>query len=389
MRWNWTQPGWPNFQYDSASVEPLERRFLLSSGEILGAVRHVTSEERGRLRIELLSEEAMRTSAIEGEVLDRSSVQSSLRRQFGLTADGAPSRPREQGVAEMMVDAYSNYAAPLTHDTLCRWHGMLLSHDHSLETIGAYRRHDDAMQIVSGRIDQPTVHFEAPPSAQIQGEMNTFVDWFNRTAPNGPAPLPALTRAALGHLWFESIHPFEDGNGRLGRALAEKSLAQNIGQPSLIALAYTIERDRNGYYDQLATHQRTLDVTDWLLWFAETVLKAQQVTLTRVAFFIAKAKFYDQFRNRLNDRQAKVIDRMFREGPDGFKGGLSAENYISITGTSRATTTRDLKQLAEMGALRRTGERRHTRYWLMFGYERKEVSDHPRSGNAYFAEDGR
>ncbi|GHE04498.1 cell division protein Fic [Defluviimonas sp. 20V17] len=389
MRRNWTQPGWPNFQYDSASVEPLERRFLLSSGEILGAVRHVTSEERGRLRIELLSEEAMRTSAIEGEVLDRSSVQSSLRRQFGLTADGAPSRPREQGVAEMMVDAYSNYAAPLTHDTLCRWHGMLLSHDHSLETIGAYRRHDDAMQIVSGRIDQPTVHFEAPPSAQIQGEMNTFVDWFNRTAPNGPAPLPALTRAALGHLWFESIHPFEDGNGRLGRALAEKSLAQNIGQPSLIALAYTIERDRNGYYDQLATHQRTLDVTDWLLWFAETVLKAQQVTLTRVAFFIAKAKFYDQFRNRLNDRQAKVIDRMFREGPDGFKGGLSAENYIAITGTSRATTTRDLKQLAEMGALRRTGERRHTRYWLMFGYERKEVSDHPRSGNAYFAEGGR
>lgn len=364
MRWNWTQPDWPNFRYDRAAIEPLERRFLLSSGEILGAVRHVTGEERDRLRIELLSEEAMRTSAIEGEVLDRSSVQSSLRRQFGLTTEGAPSKPREQGIAEMMVDVYSNHAAPLTHDTLSHWHGMLLSHDRGLETIGAYRRHDDAMQIVSGRIDRPTVHFEALPSAQVQGEMDVFIDWFNRTAPEGSTPLPALTRAALGHLWFESVHPFEDGNGRLGRALAEKSLAQNIGQPSLIALAYTIERDRKGYYDQLEAHQKTLDVTAWLLWFGETVLNAQQVTLTRVAFFIAKAKFYDQFRDRLNDRQAKVIERMFREGPEGFKGGLSAENYIAITGTSRATTTRDLQDLVEMDALNRTGERRHTRYWL-------------------------
>lgn len=364
MPWNWTQPGWPNFRYDVAAAEPLEWRFLLSSGEILGAVRHVTGDERDRLRIALLSEEAMRTSAIEGEVLDRSSVQSSLRRQFGLTADSAPSRPREQGIAEMMVDVYLNYAAPLTHDTLCRWHRMLLSHDCGLETIGAYRRHFDAMQIVSDRADRPTVHFEAPPSAEVQREMNTFVDWFNSTAPDASAPLPALTRAALGHLWFESIHPFEDGNGRLGRVLAEKSLAQNIGQPSLIALAHMIERDQNGYYDQLETHQKILDVTDWLLWFAETVLKAQQVTLTRVAFCIAKAKFYDQFRDRLNDRQAKVIVRLFREGPEGFKGGLSAENYIAITGTSRATTTRDLKDLVEMGALARTGERRHTRYWL-------------------------
>ena len=121
---------------------------------------------------------------------------------------------------------------------------------------------------------------------------------------------------------------------------------------------------RKAYYDQLETHQKTLDVTGWLIWFAEIVLKAQQATLTRVAFFIAKAKYYDQFRDRLNERQAKVIERMFREGPDGFKGGLSAENYIAITGTSRATTTRDLQDLVEMGALNRTGERRHTRYWL-------------------------
>ncbi len=364
MSWNWTQPDWPEFRYNPFALDAPERRFLLSSGEILGAVRHVKSDERDQLRIELLSEEAVQTSAIEGEVLDRLSVQSSLRRHLGLAPDSYPQKPREQGIAEMMVDVYSGFATPLDHQTLCRWHSMLLSHDRSLETVGAYRRHEDAMQIVSGRLDRPTIHFEAPPSSRVGDEMESFVDWFNKTGPGGERPLPALTRAGLGHLYFESIHPFEDGNGRLGRTLAEKSLAQNIGQPSLIALAFTIERDRKAYYDQLEAHQKTLDVTGWLVWFAETVLRAQQVTLEHVAFFIAKARFYDLHRDQLNDRQGKAIARMFREGPAGFTGGLSAENYISISGTSRATATRDLHDLVEKVALTRTGERRHTRYWL-------------------------
>jgi Fic family protein len=364
MAWNWQIPGWPDFRYDAVALAPFEQRFLRSSGEILGAVHHVSPSERDQLRIDLLSDEAVKTSAIEGEMLDRQSVQSSLRRQLGLSPDSYPTKPREQGVAEMMVDVYSTYAEPLTHETLFRWHSMLLSQDRRLESVGAYRQHEDAMHIVSGRVDRPTVHFEAPPSKQVSDEMDAYVDWFSRTVPDAEEPLTALTRAGLGHLYFESIHPFEDGNGRLGRALAEKSLAQNIGQPSLIALAFTIERKRREYYDQLERHQKTLDVTPWLIWFADTVLAAQQVTLDRVGFFIAKAHFYDQHREALNERQAKVIDRMFREGPDGFKGGLSAENYISITGTSRATATRDLQYLAEIGALRRTGELRYTRYWL-------------------------
>ena len=364
MTRNWTQVGWPEFKYSTSVLEALERSFLLSSGEILGAVRHVGGAERGRLRIEILSEEAMRTSAIEGEILDRLSVQSSLRRHFGLTLDSQPIKPREQGVAEMTVDVYSTFASPLDHQTLFRWHGMLLAHDRKLETVGGYRRHDDAMQIVSGRMDRPTVHFEAPPSARVPEEMQDFIAWFNRTAADGLTPLPALTRAGLGHLYFESIHPFEDGNGRLGRALAEKSLAQNIGRPSLIALSYTIERDRKAYYDQLEAHQKSLDITDWLVWFAKTVLAAQQATLDRVFFFIAKARFYDLHRNQMNNRQGKAIERMFREGPAGFLGGLSADNYIAITSTSRATATRDLQDLVEKGMLTRSGERRHTRYWL-------------------------
>ena len=365
MPWNWQIKDWPDFRYDASTIAPFEESFLLSSGEILGAVHHVSPSERDQLRIDLLSDEAMKTSAIEGEMLDRLSVQSSLRRHLGLEPDNYPAKPREQGVAEMMVDVYSTYAEPLTHETLFRWHEMLLSHDRRLETIGAYRRHEDAMQIVSGRYDRPTVHFEAPPSDHVPDEMDRYVEWFNGTAPDAANALPALTRAGLSHLYFESIHPFEDGNGRLGRALAEKSLAQNIGQPSLIALAFTIERDRKAYYDQLERHQKTLDVTPWLAWFAKTVLTAQQVTLDRVGFFIAKAHFYDRHRNQFNDRQAKAIERMFREGPDGFEGGLSAENYLSITGTSRATATRDLQELVDMGALSRTGERRYTRYWLI------------------------
>ncbi len=364
MAWNWQAPGWPEFRYDAAAIAPFEQQFLLSSGEILGAVHHIGPTERDQLRIDLLSDEAMKTSAIEGEMLDRLSVQSSLRRHLGLSPDSYPAKPREQGVAEMMVDVYSNYAEPLAHQTLYRWHEMLLSHDRRLETMGAYRRHEDAMQIVSGRLDRPVVHFEAPPSKQVTGEMDRYVDWFNRTAPGAPQPLPALTRAGLGHLYFESIHPFEDGNGRLGRALAEKSLSQNTGQPSLIALAFSIERERKTYYEQLERHQKTLDVTPWLQWFAGTVLTAQKVTLDRVGFFIAKARFYDRHRGQMNERQAKAIERMFKAGPDGFKGGLSAENYLSITGTSRATATRDLQDLVETGALSRTGERRYTRYWL-------------------------
>jgi Fic family protein len=176
--------------------------------------------------------------------------------------------------------------------------------------------------------------------------------------------LPALTRAGIAHLYFVSIHPFEDGNGRIGRAIAEKSLAQNLEHPTLIALAYTIERKRKDYYAALEHNNHDLEISDWLQYFACTVLAALDNTIKRVDFYIAKAKFFERLRDQFNGRQTKVIARMFREGIDGFKGGLSAENYISIAETSRATATRDLQDMVEKGALTRTGERRHTRYRL-------------------------
>ena len=377
MRWNWQLPDWPDFRFDADRLRASEEQFLKGSGVVIGALHHLDADERDGLTIELISQEVVDSSAIEGEILDRASVQSSLARHLGFATDSRRASAAEAGAAELMADVYRNHAESLDNQTLFAWHAMLMNGRRDITDVGRYRTHEDAMQIVSGALHAPRVHFEAPPSDTVPMEMARFIAWFNGSAPASANPLPAITRAAISHLWFESIHPFEDGNGRLGRALAEKSLAQNIGQPSLIALAYTIERDRKGYYDRLEAHQKTLDVTAWLLWFGETVLNAQQVTLTRVAFFIAKAKFYDKFRDRLNDRQAKVIERMFREGPKGFKGGLSAENYIAITGTSRATTTRDLQDLVEMGALMRTGERRHTRYWLLFESEQNKLSDQP------------
>lgn len=241
---------------------------------------------------------------------------------------------------------------------------MLLEGGRTVEVIGGYRTHAAPTQVVSGPDYKRKVHFEAPPSARMPDEMKRFISWFNDTAPKGPKPLSALTRAALVHLYFVCIHPFEDGNGCIGRALAEKSLAQNLGQPSLIALAYTIERKRKDYYAVIERNNKELEIDGWMTYFANTVLEAQNNTINRVDFYVAKAKFYDTFRDKLNDRQVKIITRMFKEGIDGFQGGLSAENYISITGTSRATATRDLQDLVALGAFTKTGQLRHTRYAL-------------------------
>jgi Fic family protein len=194
--------------------------------------------------------------------------------------------------------------------------------------------------------------------------MTRFVAWFNRTAPGGKDPLPALTRAGMSHLYFECIHPFEDGNGRIGRALAEKALAQSVGQPSLIALAATILARRARYYDALEDANKANEITPWLAWFAGTTIEAQRRTLALTEFLIDKTQLFDRLRAEINERQKKALLRMFEEGPEGFKGGMSAGKYATITGASPATTTRDLTDLVEKGVLVREGELRHARYLL-------------------------
>jgi Fic family protein len=194
--------------------------------------------------------------------------------------------------------------------------------------------------------------------------MEGFIAWFNRTAPDGTDSLTGLTRAAVAHLYFESIHPFEDGNGRIGRAICEKALSQCIGHPTLTALAATMLLRRKAYYAALQAASRDNAITSWIAWFAGITIEAQRRTLARVEFVVDKTKLLDRLHDRLNDRQQKALLRMLREGPEGFAGGLSAGNYMTITGAPPATATRDLGDMFAKGALQRTGERRHARYHL-------------------------
>ena len=364
MKWNWQKPAWPRFRWDQRALSEREGRFLREAGVVVGALKHVGEDQRSNLVIELISTEAVKTSEIEGEILDRASVQSSLRRNFGLGNEDRRVPPAEQGIADMMTELYRGFGAPLTHEKLFAWHSMVMRGRKDVKDIGRYRTHQEPMQVVSGAIYQPTIHFEAPPSSVMASEMDRFLEWFKATGPGGEGSLPPLTRSGLAHLYFVCIHPFEDGNGRIGRAISEMALSHGLGEPALLALSQTIQSDRKRYYAMLEQSNQALEVTAWLEYFAETVLDAQAYALRLVDFLIAKTRLYDRLLGSLNERQEKVLARMFREGVEGFKGGLSAENYMAITGTSPATATRDLADLVMKGALRRTGERRHTRYWL-------------------------
>lgn len=357
MNWNWQHPDWPNWSFDPTRLANLERQFLLGSGRLMGAWQHLGNADKDQLKFDLLSDEAIKTSEIEGEFLDRASVQSSVRRQFGLSVD-RKSGPAENGIAELMVSCFNSFGETLNDDTMFNWHRLVCAGRTDLDVIGNYRTHSAPMQVVSGPLQKTVVHFEAPPSDKMGAEMTRFLAWFETI------DLPALTKAGLAHLYFVTIHPFEDGNGRLARALSEKALAQALGQPSLLALSRQIEAQRKGYYEALHASNTSLEVTDWLLWFAQTALDAQGYSIAMIDHLIAKTKMMDRLRGQLNPRQEKALIRMFEAGPDGFLGGLSAKNYISITDTSVPTATRDLGDLVAKRALTRTGERKATRYWL-------------------------
>jgi Fic family protein len=364
MTWNWQRPDWPHFAWNQDRLDTAEKEFLLGSGVFLGAIKHLGDNDRNQLTVEAMSTEALTTSEIEGEILDRASVQSSIQRQLGLAAEKRKVGAAEQGISEMMIDLYKSFSSALTDETLFAWHGMLLGGRRDLKDIGRYRTGDEPMQVISGPVGAPKIHFQAPPSSRVPKEMTRFIAWFNRTAPDGKEPLPALTRAGISHLYFDCIHPFEDGNGRIGRALSEKALAQSVGQPTLIALAATILARRARYYDALENANKANEITPWLAWFAGTTIEAQRRTLALIEFLIDKTKLFDRLGAEINERQKKALLRMFEEGPEGFKGGMSAGKYGTITGASPATTTRDLADLVEKGAFVREGELRHARYLL-------------------------
>lgn len=361
MKWIWEQEDWPDFSFDATRITQFEREFHRNAGLIIGTLNGFSSDDINELRVAILSNEAVDTSKIEGEILDRDSVQSSIRKHLGLQTDGRKVRAQEAGVSQMMVDLYTTYSEELTEECLFEWHKMVMNGRTDLEVVGDYRSHSNPMQIISGRLDFHKVFYEAPPSARVPEEMRKYIDWFNNSLKK---EIPSVIHAGIAHLYFELIHPFEDGNGRIGRTIAEKALAMGGRQSLIASLSSTIEWDRKRYYLALEQANKALDITEWLVYFSEKILEAQAYVKKMIAYVIAKARFFERFGRQLNERQIKVVLRMFKEGVEGFQGGLSAENYISIAKTSRATATRDLSEMVELGAMMKTGQLRHTRYYL-------------------------
>lgn len=358
--WNWQLEGWPEFNYDPQALAAFEARFLRQGGELVGVFRHLVGDPGLEFLADAATSEAVSTSAIEGEVLNRASVRSSILRQLGVPTDAGVSSPREEGVARMIVDLLRSSSDVLRHERLWEWHGILMAGRRDLAVIGGYRVHQEPMRVVSGAVGHEVVHFEAPPSGQVPSEMERFLGWFSETRDSATP----VARSGLAHLRFECVHPFEDGNGRIGRAIAELALAQGLGHPCLTMLSSEIEARQRDYYAHLERAGRSLDATDWLLWWAEMVLAAQQRVSALLEFVLFKVRLLDGLKDRLNPRQEKALLRVFREGPAGFTGGLSSKNYQTITGASPATAGRDLAELVTLGALVRTGSGKGSRYWI-------------------------
>jgi Fic family protein len=349
--YNWQQPDWTSFRFDLSGLEKDLLRYVQQTGRLDG----LTSAMSGQLRLEtvisLMVEEAVKTSEIEGVSFTRADVQSSVRKNLGLSYNPTllRNRPAAAGIGELMATVHQTFSDPLTEDMLFEWHRMLMEGSRGLR-VGAWRIHPEPMQVVSGAMGKEKVHFEAPPSERVPEEMRRFIAWFNEEV-----PLAAPVRAAIAHLWFESIHPFEDGNGRVGRALAEKSLSQNAGRPVILSLSEAIEAKKPRYYEALKSAQRTNDITEWIRYFLDTLLDAQTRAESLILFTLRKVEFYDRYRNELNERQLRVLTRMLDEGPRGFEGGMNARKYMGITKASKATATRDMIQLLDVGVFERLG----------------------------------
>lgn len=365
MKYNWQHKDWPNFHYSLADVEEGLFNFAEETGYMTGVLKSLPQEMQMEAIIDIMVSEAIKTSEIEGEYLSRKDVTSSIRNHLGLnkTPDLVKDK-MSQGAGELMVNVRQSYSEPLTEEKLFSWHKILFGKSVRINT-GKWREHTEPMQVVSGAIGKEKIHFEAPPSSVVANEMRSFINWFNETAPDGLNPIrKAPIRSAIAHLYFETIHPFEDGNGRIGRAIAEKALSQTIGRPVLLSLSRTIEADKNSYYQALEQAQKSNDITSWIIYFVNLTLAAQKDATQLINFILKKSRFFDRFKNTLNERQLKVIKRMFDAGPNGFEGGMNARKYVSLTKTSKATATRDLQNLLEQGVLVIEGGGRSTHYTL-------------------------
>ncbi|AWG21173.1 cell filamentation protein Fic [Flavobacterium faecale] len=365
MHYNWQLPNWPNFTFDDSVLDSLCIAFALETGELKGLVDSLSTDIQQETILQFMISEAIKTSEIEGEFFSRQDVMSSIKKNLGHRDVFENIRDKNaQGVGKLMVTVRQSYSEKLTESTIKQWHAILMEYSKHVNP-GDYRKGEAPMQIVSGRFGKEIIHYEAPPSYRIPEEMSVFIEWYNEFKLTATDIKKALIKTAISHLYFESIHPFEDGNGRIGRAIADKCLSESLNRPVLMSLSSTIEQNKKQYYQSLKEAQQTLIITDWILYFSNLILESQQNAKQTVLFTLSKTKFMDTFKNQMNERQTKAILKMFENGISGFKGGMTALKYISITKTSRATATRDLQDLTENGILIPKGEGRNRSYDLI------------------------
>lgn len=330
--WIWEQADWPQFTWQAEPLASLLRACAQAQGRLLGMLGAVGRDTEVQSCLDALLQNIVTSSAIEGEQLNVGSVRSSLARRLGLSEEGRTTM-RSEGLAELLLDATSAHHEPLTLERLFNWHRWLFPSDDGLLArplrIGTLRG-EEPMQVVSGRIDRPTVHFEAPPRAGLEEQLDDFLAWFERS--RNDANLDPLLRAGIAHFWFVTLHPFDDGNGRLTRALTDLALAQGEQQAiRFYAMSASILDDRGGYYHILETSQKgTLDITAWLQWFLTTLLKSLEQALARIDRVLAKARFWQAHRSQmLSAEQIKVLNRLLDGGSNGFEG-VSARPNIRL-----------------------------------------------------------
>ena len=363
--YSWQLKGWPHFTFDRSLLNARLITYAERLNFLLGTLHGLDISDRLAITSHQLSIEGKYSSRIEGVELRleelQKSVLNNLRPDLGFRN---VSDRRASNLAVIISQNHQRFTTALTEKTLFNWHGLLLEHRSDLNIVGAYRRSSQPMQIVSGSFGNEVVHYEAPPSGQVANMMETFIDWFNRTEVEYAGTGPSVLRAGIAHLYFEMIHPFEDGNGRIGRVIAEKALAQGIATPLPYSLSYAIAQATNSYYSALQKVNTGLDITTWLSYFLDTCLQAVDRAQEVYAFTRFKIDYLKKFGADLSPQQQKAVLRMFEAGPEGFRGGMTAKKYRHLTRVSAATASRDLADLARSGALLRRGAGRSTHYVL-------------------------
>lgn len=363
--WIWQQENWPHFEWDKNSIDPLVRQTRFNQGVLLGKIEGQPHEQKQSMLDALLAN-IMHSSAIEGEMLNAFSVRSSLANRLGLTEERPfPTTEQSDGLAEIMLDAIENFETPLTLERILHWHTKLFPAGYTMfnPVVGGKLRGDAPMQVVSGRIDKPTIHFEAPDRARLEDELALFIAWFNDSRQD--VSLDPLIRAAITHLWFVTIHPLDDGNGWITRLLTDLALAQAEQQSvRFYAMSVSILANRKSYYDILERTQKgSLDITAWLVWFFDMLNETFANVLQEIDNTLFKTHFWrtvDQ--TQLTAEQVKVLNRML----DGdFPQGINTTQYHKVAKVSKPTATRHLSTLVELGCLvKSTAGGRSTRYSL-------------------------